>query len=215
MTAWHLIRNLAWLSVLVCAAWALSEVALLIRSARRDETRLANETDTLIQTAQKASDAAYAAESKQLVTLDRTSSEVYKTTAAARLVLVRLDRSINDQLVPRFAAALQSTIDLERVSSDSVGGTAIQLRPAIENLSRASAAAADAMADPGIRDAIKHLDATSVSLDGSVQQLDASMTDVRQMADKARATYLKPVNLWWGLVKELLPLAGSAAQVVK
>ena len=53
------------------------------------------------------------------------------------------------------------------------------------------------------------------SLDIATSEFSATLTDLRQVADKARETYLKPVNLWWGLVKELLPLAGSAAQVVK
>jgi hypothetical protein len=49
----------------------------------------------------------------------------------------------------------------------------------------------------------------------ATNQFAAIATDGRQIADKARETYLKPVNLWWGLVKTLLPLAGSAAQIVK
>ena len=193
----------------------LLELNGLLRDVRRDERKIADDTENLIATAQRASDAAYTAETGQLATLQRTSSEIYKTTAAARLVLIRFDRSLNDKLVPGISAALQSTVDLERVSSSSLGEATAALRPSLENLSRASAAAADAMADPGIRDAIKHLDAAAASTDDSVRELDQSLTDVRQMADKARATYLKPVNLWWGLVKELLPLAGSAAQVVK
>ena len=49
----------------------------------------------------------------------------------------------------------------------------------------------------------------------ATNQFAAIATDGRQVADKARETYLKPVALWWRLVRELLPLAGSAAQVVK
>lgn len=49
----------------------------------------------------------------------------------------------------------------------------------------------------------------------ATNQFAAIATDGRQIADKARETYLKPVNLWWGLVKTLLPLAGSTAQIVK
>ena len=49
----------------------------------------------------------------------------------------------------------------------------------------------------------------------ATNQFAAIATDGRQIADKARETYLKPINIWWGLVKTLLPLAGSAAQIVK
>jgi hypothetical protein len=71
------------------------------------------------------------------------------------------------------------------------------------------------VSDPSIRTALDNLAAAGKSMADGMQQLAAASTDVRQIADKARETYLKPVNLWWGLVKELLPLAGSAAQVVK
>jgi methyl-accepting chemotaxis protein len=69
--------------------------------------------------------------------------------------------------------------------------------------------------DPSIKIALDNLAASGKAMADGMQQLAAASTDVRQIADKARETYLKPVNLWWGLVKELLPLAGSAAQVVK
>jgi DNA repair ATPase RecN len=71
------------------------------------------------------------------------------------------------------------------------------------------------VSDPSIKLALDNLAAAGKSMADGMQQLAAASTDVRQIADKARDTYLKPVNLWWGLVKELLPLAGSAAQVVK
>jgi hypothetical protein len=69
--------------------------------------------------------------------------------------------------------------------------------------------------DPSIKMALDNLSQSAKAMADGMQQLAAASTDVRQIADKARDTYLKPVNLWWGLVKELLPLAGSAAQVVK
>jgi hypothetical protein len=71
------------------------------------------------------------------------------------------------------------------------------------------------VSDPSIKTALDNLSVSAKAMADGMQQLAAASTDVRQIADKARETYLKPVNLWWGLVKELLPLAGSAAQVVK
>jgi hypothetical protein len=71
------------------------------------------------------------------------------------------------------------------------------------------------VSDPSIKIALDNLAASGKAMADGMTQLAAASTDVRQIADKARETYLKPVNIWWGLVKELLPLAGSAAQVVK
>jgi len=73
----------------------------------------------------------------------------------------------------------------------------------------------DKVTDPTLKNIVANFDKTAQNAATSMEQLAAIATDGRQVADKARETYLKPVNLWWGLVKTLLPLAGSAAQVVK
>ena len=73
----------------------------------------------------------------------------------------------------------------------------------------------DKVTDPALKNIVANFDKTAQNAATSMEQLAAIATDGRQVADKARETYLKPVNLWWGLVKTLLPLAGSAAQVVK
>lgn len=73
----------------------------------------------------------------------------------------------------------------------------------------------DRVTDPALKNIVANFDKTAQNAALSMEQLAAIATDGRQVADKARETYLKPVNLWWGLVKTLLPLAGSAAQVVK
>lgn len=210
-----LIRNLALLLVALAATWVLAEAALLLRDARRDEARLANETETLITTAQRASDAAFAAETKQLVTLDRTSAEFYKLTAAARLVLVRTDRSLNDDVAPRLGRTIDSYSELARRSSADIDGMAQQATSAFTATNGLLSNAASLVSDPAIRETLVHLDKGTADLADSSKQLDATMIDLRQVSDKARETYLKPANLWWAVIKQLLPLAGSAAQVVK
>lgn len=69
--------------------------------------------------------------------------------------------------------------------------------------------------DPAIKEILNQMAIAVKQGAEGMTQLAAIATDGRQIADKARETYLKPVNLWWAVVKELLPLAGSAAQVVK
>jgi hypothetical protein len=89
------------------------------------------------------------------------------------------------------------------------------VRGSIDNVNALIVALQGQISDPSIKMALDNLAAAGKGMADGMQQLAAASTDVRQIADKARDTYLKPVNLWWGLVKELLPLAGSAAQVVK
>lgn len=97
------------------------------------------------------------------------------------------------------------------------GGTATlaEIQASLKHVNDLIAALQAQVSDPTIKAVLdKLLEAAKAMADG-MQQLAGASTDVHQIADKARETYLKPVNLWWGLVKELLPLAGSAAQVIK
>ena len=93
--------------------------------------------------------------------------------------------------------------------------TMAEIQAAVNRVNNLVVALQGQISDPSIKLALDNLAASGKAMADGMQQLAAASTDVRQIADKARDTYLKPVNLWWGLVKELLPLAGSAAQVIK
>jgi hypothetical protein len=69
--------------------------------------------------------------------------------------------------------------------------------------------------DPAIKEILAQFLKVAQNAAEATGQFAATTTDLRQVADKMRETYLKPVNIWWALVRELLPLAGSAAQVIK
>lgn len=94
-------------------------------------------------------------------------------------------------------------------------GTMTEVQASVNRVNNLVVALQGQVQDPSIKMALDNLSQSAKAMADGMQQLAAASTDVRQIADKARDTYLKPVNLWWGLVKELLPLAGSAAQVVK
>jgi hypothetical protein len=147
-----------------------------------------------------------------------TSQAMSNVSAAAGQLITfisKTDDSINSRLLP----ALTTSIEQQNAS---LLETQKELRENLSQMGQATAqlqqtlAAADAqISNPAIQESIANLAAATQNANHGMEQLAAIATDGRQVADKARETYLKPVNLWWNLVKTLLPLAGSAAQVVK
>ena len=123
-------------------------------------------------------------------------------TAATRLLTETIGHT--DQAVQNLNALLASGT-----------ATMAEVQASLARVNALIVALQGQVQDPAIKEALDNLAASGKAMADGMQQLAAASTDVRQIADKARETYLKPVNLWWGLVKELLPLAGSAAQVVK
>jgi uncharacterized phage infection (PIP) family protein YhgE len=116
-----------------------------------------------------------------------------------------------DELVQHADTAMQSLNALLQSGTATVA----EVQASLKRVNDLIAALQAQVSDPTIKIALDRLAEAAKAMADGMQQLAAASTDVRQIADKARDTYLKPVNLWWGLVKELLPLAGSAAQVVK
>ena len=164
------------LSLAGCAV--LLELHGLIRDTRADEKRIANETETLIQTAQQASDAAVQAEKAQFETLNHTSAEVYKTTAAARLVLVRLDKSLNDELGPRLASSITDTDLAIRNASQNLSAIAAGLQPTIQNSAEATTRLNALLASQEIPQSL-------ANLADSTRQFDGVSIDAKKAADMA------------------------------
>jgi hypothetical protein len=136
-------------------------------------------------------------------------------------VLVQKTQPVMDHL-SEAAADLDATIrgidaTIQNLNALLASGTATmgEVQASLARVNALIVALQGQVSDPSIKTALDNLSVSAKAMADGMQQLAAASTDVRQIADKARDTYLKPVNLWWGLVKELLPLAGSAAQVVK
>jgi hypothetical protein len=162
--------------------------------------------------------------------------ETQKATKAIKEFFDRTDLSVNgrhhDGLIPQATILLvkaQPVMDhLNDVAQHldaavlnlnalflSSTATVGQLQDSLRQATELVAALQKQATDPSIKLALDSLAAALQNAATGMGELAAAGKDVHQIADKARETYLKPVNLWWGLVKELLPLAGSAAQVVK
>jgi ABC-type transporter Mla subunit MlaD len=167
--------------------------------------------------ARDASREASAAAVEQRAYWNKTSLETYKTMAALRLTIVRVDQSLNDVLVPRVAANLDATAQLETSAARDltdvtakVDTTIDSLRPAIDggiaatqSASAALNAAGKDMSDPSIHETLAHVD-------GVAGNLDATSADIRAFVHRETT----PVRGTWNVIKAFLrDLAGPAAQV--
>lgn len=188
----------------------LLEASSLLREVRRDERKIADDTETLIATAQRASDAAYAAETKQIATLERTSAEFYKLTAAARLVLVRSDRSLNDQLAPRIAAAVDSASELAKSSAADIHGIALQAGSSFAATNELLSSAASLVGNGHIPATLEHLDTGTASLADSAKQLNGVATDAKNLADYEVKQLETPEKVWLSILKFVLGYGASA-----
>jgi ABC-type transporter Mla subunit MlaD len=208
--------------ITICVAILLIELSLLARDVRRDVDSLsatANQTVSQLRDASEqaklAATAGAAAANEQRAYWQKTSLETYKTMASLRLTIVRTDRSINDEISPRLALALDNTNRLSSVAAEKLEKTMDQLQPVLGNLAQASAGAATAMNDPAIHETISHLDETSARAAlaaAQTEQIAGHLND----ASRDFAAYVHrmtaPAKGIYSVLKTLLGLAAQARQ---
>jgi hypothetical protein len=217
-----LFKTICLAAVTACLAFLVIELGLLARDGRRDLNSLSKHLDTLAvtanQTAVEARDAstqAKLAAIEQRAYWQKTSLETYKTMASLRLTIVRTDGSLNDQLAPRLALALDNTNKLAATAAGELQKTIDSLQPTLANLATASTDAARVMNDPAIHEALAHVDETSSK--AAVTAAEAAQI-AGHLNDAATdfAAYVHrltmPARGIWTFAKELLGLAAQARQ---
>jgi hypothetical protein len=208
--------------VIGCVMFALIELGLLLRDARKDLNSFSRQLDaaaaTINQTATEARDAstqAKLAAVEQRAYWQKTSLETYKTMASLRLTIVRTDRSLNDELAPRLATALDNTNQLSAAAAADLQRTMDQLQPTLVNLAAASAGAATAMNDPAIHETLAHVDETSARAALTASQT-AQIAGHLNDASRDFAAYVHrittPVRGTYNFFRQLLGLARDARQ---
>lgn len=216
------ISTICLLLLTACGVAVMLETLALIKDIRSDVAAIDRETvETLTLVKQAAGNANTAssqlagAAEEQRVYWNKTGLETYKTAAAARLLIVRTDKSLNDKLIPQIQMEIE--------------GTRVDLHEAIVDSNRLMARATDLvthadgiLTDPNLRQMIANLAEATHDLDISIKQLNsmlvsttATAEDVRKVADKVAEQYTKARNLYYALLKELLNMGGSAAQMIK
>jgi hypothetical protein len=221
------IENVCLGIVTAAAVVLLYEGALFLRSARLDLAPIADtlkKTNSLLDqtaTAEKNAIATAGQYSDQLARQasdwQKSQLQVYKAITDTKEILVRTDRSLNDVLVPRLAATLDASVTLQNTAAQNItattariDGTIDSLRPAIDNSIKATAAAADAMSDPGIHE-------TMTFAAGSAANFQSMTADGAKITNDTAAFIHRetaPVRGTWNVLKKFLfEIAGPAASV--
>jgi len=156
----------------------------------------------------KVAGSAMAAETGKIdVTIDEARKDGRASRAALdsfRQVLI----DVHQQVVPQAMQTLQHFDSNESLLME-------ELKPPIFNLNRGAAALADAASDPSIKLSLANAADATGSGALAMKHLEGITLDGQQVADQFRTTYLKPQKFAWALLKELIGLGGSMAQMVK
>lgn len=208
--------SIAWIAL-------IHELRLLARDLRADVNQTAGELHATLATvnmaaeqARQASVQANLAATEQRAYWAKTSLETYKTMADLRLTIVRTDHSINDVLVPKLSAALTDTDTLTNTAAQQLISTVAELRPTLNNLARASAAAANAMADPAIHETLTHVNETSMDLAATARDMDQTVASMARSANLIEGRVrqaTKPASLAVRVAEKLLGITTQAAQI--
>lgn len=209
-------------AIAALAVMFFNELRLLVRDAREDVNQTTAELHATLGTldlaaehANVAATEAAAAAAEQRAYWKKTSLETYKTMASLRLTIVRTDRSINDVIAPQVATTLKDTDALSRTAAEELTAATLGLEPSLDNLARASAAAATALADPQIHETLTRVDQTSLELASTARNMDEATTNV-DAATRDFAAYVHrmttPARGAWSFIKELLGIARDARQ---
>ena len=169
------------------ASFALIEAGLLFLQLRRDLGPLvaaanvtvvkANDTLDRVTTVANTVNVAAVAEKTYW---DKTQTQVYKLITDTKLLMGRTDRSLNDILVPRLAATLDSTNSaVVRVSDnvDRVGDATVGVVSKVGPLLDAATAQ---VGNPEIKDSISNLADSSANISHATADASATMADVRE-----------------------------------
>ena len=216
----------------LAGVFALVEAGLLLRDARLGVNETLTTVNKDLQTLDAAAEqlraagvqanvaaaSANGAMTEERAYFAKTSLEVYKTAAAARLVLVRTDHSLNDEFMPKLGATMQDTDALMRQTASDMHATVLSMQPTLENLAEASAAAADAMADPHVRETLANVDvgtkAAAIAA-GNVASTTQHVDAMSALLEKRLRQMLKPLPLAERLLERLAGLGISAYGVAK
>lgn len=132
--------------------------------------------------------------------LSRSASAIEKSSTALLSELTRDANEQNSQLLLNQEQARMNLRELQAATGD--------LQQALKD--------ADAqISDPAIASTLQNVDAATKNAAEGLGEATKALTDVRQIADKARETYLRPVNLWWAAVQKLLGIGPPIVTAIK
>src|SRR5579859_4969180 len=127
-------------------------------------------------------------------------TQTNKTLAQLQQLASNMDASLSTLSAQSAQAIAQQNQSL-LLTQEELRKSLIEMNAATSQLTITLAESQRILTDPSIP-------ASLANMQDSLKQVDASATDVRQIADKARETYLKHANLWLALARGLISAGG-------
>lgn len=202
------VSTLCFVILTVFASIVLWDVHRLLPPIAADCQELASNANNVLISAHDTELKLNAAADAESAYWDKASRESLKVIAATKEVLVRTDCNLNGGpgcpgALPMLTATLKNTAGLTQETQQQISA----LGPAIQNLSKASASAAEIMSDPSIRDSLRNVDATSIQMAGVAAD---AHTETGILVDATRKA-VKPQNKFVVVLKTLLGSVETAA----
>jgi len=149
----------------------------------------------------------------------KSSTETFQNLSAAASSLNSLisstNKNLNLTLLPSLSKAISDQNTALLTSEKDLQDNLAAIGQVTVGAQQTIADADKAITDPAIKVSLSNLAEATKQLDIGMEQTTAIAADGRQVADKFRETYLKPQKFAWELLKQLVGLGGSMAQMIK
>jgi len=217
----HVLAILQAIALLLLIA-VLGAVLILINALRPKAVQALTDLDrTTVIVAGAATNIEKASRAWEQASKDQsaqTTKAMQRVSAAAgglSSFISRTDTSVNVLLFPAVTEAIRQQNAALLTSQAALQANLAEMQKATQKLQQTLVDADKVIADPNLAEASKNLADASQEAAGTLVEAHASVTDVRQVADKFRETYLKPQNVAWAILKQLIGIGGSMAQMIK
>ena len=189
--------------VVVTAAltFLLYEGGMFFRDSRDQIAALGSSAQATIQHTNAVEDRLSMAADEQTVYWQKTEQQVYKLVTDTKGIIVRTDRSLNDELIPSVKRSVDASTALQQQAARNLGDATVHidtaidsLEPGIASFNKAATGAATAMSDPAIHETLVNID--GITADGH--------TETSLFVDRTRKAFA-PKNKFLSL----LQLAGG------
>jgi hypothetical protein len=198
----------ALIGLVLLVGWFLWGVHLTVETTLRDFHATVLEAGLTLKNLREASLAWEQSSKEQSANTTRAISHVDAAVVQLSSFISRTDSSINVNVLPALTQMLNDQ-NVALLTAQSA------LRADLERANIVLADADAQISDPAIKQSLQNLAEGTKQLADSSVQMTAIATDGRQVADKFRETYLKPRNVALSILKTLIGLGGSMAQMIK
>lgn len=164
---------------------------------------------------EKASRAWQDASEAQTKLVAKTFINVNRAVVSANVFLRSTNKQLNSQLLPALSNAVNQQNEALLINQHRLGDDLSQISQATTSLQGTIADGQVILTDPAIKQSLENLALAAQNTAEGTKQLSLTAEDTRQVADKFRETYLKPQKFAWELLKSLVGMGGSFAQMIK